>query len=58
MPAKLTFHAACHAWAYLARRSGRDVYDIIKGMRHSGPAMTENYFASGEGKVIDAQIRS
>lgn len=56
MPANLSFHAARHAWADLARRSGRDLYEISRAMKHSGLAVTEHYFASGEGDVVDAEI--
>lgn len=38
---KLTFHGARHAWADLARRSGRDLHEIRTAMRHSGLSVTE-----------------
>ena len=56
MPAKLTFHAARHAWADLARKSGRDLHEIRNAMKHSGLSVTEQYFANGEGEVVDAEI--
>ena len=56
MPDRLTFHAARHAWADLARRSGRDLHEIRNAMKHSGLSVTEHYFASGEGDVVDAEI--
>ena len=54
---KLTFHGARHAWADLARRSGRDLHEIRNALRHSGLAVTEQYFANGEGEVVDGAIR-
>ncbi len=56
MPKKLTFHLARHAWADLARRAGRDVYDISRGMAHSGLNVTEYYLSKFEGDVVDAEI--
>ena len=52
----LTFHGARHAWADLARKSGRDLHEIRDAMKHSGLSVTEHYFASGEGAVVDAEI--
>ena len=56
MPAKLTFHIARHAWADLARKSGRDVYEICRGMAHSGLGVTERYLAKGGGDVVDGEL--
>ena len=56
MPPRLTFHAARHAWADLARKSGRDLQEIRKALKHSGLSVTEHYFAGGEGDVVDAEI--
>ncbi|HEX8387089.1 MAG TPA: site-specific integrase [Rubricoccaceae bacterium] len=56
MPAKLTFHIARHTWADLARKSGRDVYEISRGMAHSGLGITERYLAKGGGSVVDGEI--
>ena len=53
---RLTFHGARHAWADLARRSGRDLHEIRTAMKHSGLSVTEQYFASGEGEIVDAEI--
>ena len=53
---KLTFHMARHAWADLARKSGRDLHEIRDAMNHSSLSVTEFYFASGEGAVVDALI--
>lgn len=58
MPAKLTFHIARHTWADLARKSGRDVYEISRSMAHSGLGITERYLANFEGEVIDAELPS
>ncbi len=56
MPEKLTFHIARHTWADLARKSGRDVYEISRGMAHSGLGMTERYFAKGGGDVVNGEL--
>ena len=52
----LTFHGARHAWADLARQSGRDLHAIRDALKHSGLSVTEQYFASGEGAVVDAAL--
>ncbi len=57
MPAKLTFHIARHTWADLARKSGKDVYEISRSMAHSGLGITERYLANFEGEVIDAELQ-
>lgn len=56
MPARLTFHLARHTWADLARKSGRDVYEISRGMAHSGLNVTEHYLAKFEGDVVDGEV--
>ncbi len=56
MPEKLTFHIARHSWADLARKSGRDVYEISRGLAHSGLGITERYLAKGGGDVVDGEI--
>ena len=56
MPAKLTFHIACHTWADLARKSGRDVYEISRGLAHSGLGITERYLAKGGGDIVNGEI--
>ena len=53
---RLTFHLARHAWADLARRSGRDLYAIRNAMNHSALSVTEFYFANGQGETVDAEI--
>ena len=53
---KLTFHIARHAWADLARKSGRDLHEIRDAMKHSSLSVTEFYFANGEGAVVEGQI--
>lgn len=56
MPPKVTFHSSRHAWADLARKSGRDLHEIKNAMKHSGLSITEQYFAKGEGDIVDARI--
>ena len=56
MPEKLTFHIARHTWADLARKSGRDVYEMGRGLAHSGLGITERYLARGGGAVVDGEI--
>ena len=56
MPEKLTFHIARHTWADLARKSGRDVYEISRGLAHSGLGVTERYLARGGGDVVNGEI--
>ena len=56
MPAKLTFHIARHSWADLARKSGRDVYEISRALAHSGLGITERYLAKGGGDVVDGEL--
>ena len=58
MPLRLTFHIARHSWADLARRSGKDVYEISRSMVHSGLGITERYLANFEGEIIDAELPS
>ena len=57
MPEKLTFHIARHTWADLARKSGRDVYEISRGMAHGGLGITERYLARGGGDVINGELQ-
>lgn len=57
MPAKLTFHLARHTWADLARKSGRDVYEISRGMAHSGLNVTEHYLAKFEGEIVNGELK-
>ena len=52
----LTFHIARHAWADLARKSGRSLHEIRDGLKHYSLSMTEFYFANSEGAVVDATI--
>ena len=56
MPKKLTFHIARHTWADLARKSGRDVYEVSRGMGHSGLNVTEHYLSKFEGDVVDGEV--
>ena len=56
MPQKLTFHIARHTWADLARKSGRDVYEVSKGMGHSALNVTEHYLARFDGDVVDGEV--
>lgn len=56
MPEKLTFHIARHSWADLARKSGRDVYEISRGLAHSGLGITERYLAKGSGDVVNGEL--
>ena len=54
---KLTFHVARHAWADLARRSGRDLHAIRDAMKHSSLSVTEFYFANGQGDIVEAELK-
>ena len=56
MPEKLTFHIARHTWANLARKSGRDVYAISRGLAHSGLGITERHLAKGGGDIVNGAI--
>lgn len=56
MPEKLTFHIVRHSWADLARKSGRDVYEISRGLAHSGLGITERYLAKGGGDVVNGEL--
>lgn len=54
----LTFHAARHSFADLARRDGMDVYQVSKALRHSSIATTERYLAQFDPDGLDAPIRA
>ena len=53
---ELTSHIARHAWADLARNSGRDVYGTRQRLAHSGLGTTERYLAKGGGDAGDGEL--
>lgn len=56
--ATLSFHAARHSFADLARRGGWSVYDVKQALRHSSVAVTEGYLAGFDTEALDAQTRA
>lgn len=56
--ATLSFHAARHSFADLARRGGWSVYDVKQALRHSSVAVTEGYLAGFDSEALDAQTRA
>lgn len=58
MPSQFSFHLSRHAWADLARKSGRDLYDLRDALKHSNMAVTEMYLANRASEVVDAEITS
>ncbi len=45
-------------WADLAQKLGRDVYEISRGLAHSGLGITERYLAKIGGDVVDGELRA
>lgn len=53
-----SFHNARHTWAYHARKSGLNMWDIMKSLGHGSLKVTERYLENFDFSEIDVAVNS